>query len=84
MVGQPFEPTPQGGRSTAVDGRQGDTSALPTLGFLVLVFAAFAFGAAVAQRRWKPLTAYLLTTPAIVVLAILVAESLSRLLPAWS
>jgi sortase A len=84
LEGQPFEPTAQGTRPQAVPGAGGDRSGIGTLGFFALVFASIAGAAAVAPRRWKPLVAHLLTTPVLVVLAVVVAEQASRLLPAWS
>src|SRR5689334_21021855 len=49
------------------------------------VAAAAALGeAGAAEVIWKPLVAHLLTTPALVVLAVVTAEAAARLLPAWS
>jgi len=84
LEGQPFEPQPQGGRTAGADGRRGETGDWAQLALFGLAFGAVAAGIVLAQRRWTPLSAYLLTTPALVVLALLVAESASRLLPAWS
>ncbi|WP_426573674.1 class E sortase [Aquihabitans sp. McL0605] len=81
---RPFEPTPQQGRTAGSIGTSGDHSVLPQLAFFLVLFGWVAWQTSNAHRRWRPVTAYLVTTPALVVLAILVAESLSRLLPAWS
>ncbi|MGI8756870.1 MAG: sortase domain-containing protein [Acidimicrobiales bacterium] len=84
LQGQPFEPTPQGGRTSVADGRHGDRSAVPLIVLFGLGYVVAAAPAAVSYRRWRPLTAYLLTTPALVVLAILAGEAATRLLPAWT
>ncbi len=84
LDGRPFEPTPQGGRSVADDGRQGDPDGWPSFALFAGLYAGATLGAAVLYRRWRPLTAYLLTTPALVVFALLAGESLTRLLPAWT
>ncbi|HEX7133942.1 MAG TPA: class E sortase [Iamia sp.] len=84
LDGRPFEPTPQGGRAASIDGRQGDTGGWAPLALFGTGFAVAAVLAAVLYRRWRPLTAYLLTTPALVVMAILTGESVLRLLPAWT
>ena len=84
LDGRPFEPTPQRGRDASSNGTGGDHRALAQLGLFLVLFSWVAWQTSTAHRRWKPVTAYLITTPALVVLAILVAESLSRLLPAWS
>ncbi len=84
VEGRPFAPTPQGGRTATADGRRGDQNGLAPLVLFGLGYAAAAVAAAVLYRRWRPLTAYLLTTPALVVLSILVGEALIGLLPAWA
>ena len=84
LIGRPFQPTPQNGRVAGQDGRSGDTSFVPQLLLFLLLFSAVAAATVPAHRLWRPLTTYLLTTPALVVLAVLVAESASRLLPAWA
>lgn len=84
LVGRPFEPTPQGGRTSTGDGRHRDPTSGPALALFGLAFAGSAALAAVLYRRWRPLTAYLLTTPALVVFAILTGEAATRLLPAWT
>jgi sortase A len=81
---RPFEPTPQGGRDRAQSGTSGDPAALPSVVLFALLYAGAAALAVVLYRRLRPLAAYLLTTPAIVVLAILTAEAVLRLLPAWT
>ncbi len=84
MVGKPFAPTPQNGRTTGQTGNVGDTSAWPVVLLAFLFLAAAVTGAVLLYRRSSPRVAYLLTVPPLVVFAILAAESFSRLLPAWS
>lgn len=84
LEGRPFASTPRGARAAPDAGRSGDSGAVPMLVLCTLLFAAAAVGTVVAHRRWKPMTAFLLTMPALVVFAILVAEQASRLLPAWT
>ena len=84
LQGRPFEPTPQGGPEAGVDGRAGDPTAWPQVALFALLFGAVAAGAILAHRTWRTLVAHLVTTPALVVFAVLVAESALRLFPAWS
>ena len=84
IVGRPFEPTPQRGREARTGHIGGDTGGLAQLVLVLGAFAWVAWQTTSDHRRWRPLTAYLLTTPALVVLALLVAESLTRLLPQWA
>lgn len=83
LQGRPFVPTPQGSRSAVQDGRHGETAALGLLIVYGVLFAAVAAAATLLYRRWMSLSTYLLTTPALVALAVLAAESGTRLLPAW-
>jgi sortase A len=83
MEGQPFEPTPQGGRTDSSSGLSGESSAWAPLALAFLCFAA-AFAAAVyLYRRASFRVAWLLTTPPLIVFTILLAETTSRLLPSW-
>ena len=84
MVGKPFAPTPQNGRTAGQIGNVGDTSSWPVVLLAFLFLAAAVTGAVLLYRRSSPRVAYLLTVPPLVVFAILAAESFSRLLPAWS
>ena len=83
LEGRPFQPTPQGQRD-GDDGRVGDAGSVLVLVGLVAAFLAVVAATVVAHRRWKPVTAFLLTMPALVAVAVIVAEHGSRLLPAWS
>ncbi len=84
MVGKPFAPTPQNGRTAGQIGNVGDTSSWPVVLLAFLFLAAAVTGAVLLYRRSSPRVAYLLTVPPLVLFAILAAESFSRLLPAWS
>jgi sortase A len=78
-----FEPTPQGGRTDSGTGLEGDGSAWAPLLLALLGFAASAVAAVYLYRRWGFRSAYLLTTPPLIVFTILMAETVSRLLPSW-
>lgn len=84
MEGRPFEPTPQGGRTDDSDGLGAESGA-----WAPLVLSALCFGAAIAAavllyRRASFRVAWLLTTPPLIVFTILLAESVSGLLPSWT
>lgn len=83
LQGQPYEPTPQGGRTDSSTGLSGDPSAWAPLILSFLAFGASAAGAVLLYRRTSARVAWLLTTPPLIVFSILMAESLSRLFPAW-
>lgn len=83
LEGRPFVPSPQGTRSAAQDGRHGETAPWGWLIVYAVLFAIAAAAATVLYRRWMSLSTYLITTPALVALAVLAAESGTRLLPAW-
>jgi sortase A len=83
MQGTAFEPTPQNGRTDSGTGLAGDSGAWAPL---VLAFLGFALSAAAAvylYRRWSFRSAYLLTTPPLLVFTILMAEQVTRLMPSW-
>jgi hypothetical protein len=84
MDGQPFAPTPQGGRTSEGDGRHGD----PGFGAPLLLAALFTL-AAIATAVWLHRnlpwrSAYLLSAPLVVAATILLAEALAAVLPAWA
>ena len=83
MKGPAFPSTIQGSRFDDQTGRGGDAAAWPSM-LLALIFLDLAVVAAMLlYRRSKPRTAYLLSAAPLLVGVILVAESLTRLLPAW-
>jgi len=84
MKGEPFEPTPQNGRSVKGAGNEGDSSKWPVTVLAFLCLAAAVGGAVLLYRRSTPKIAYLLTVPPLLAFAILASESFSLLLPAWS
>lgn len=84
MDGLPFAPTPQGGRTTGDDGRQGGADGLAPL-LLALVAYLAAIVAVVWLHRtltWR--SAYLLSAPLLVALTVVLAEAAAGMLPAWS
>ncbi|MFE3176579.1 sortase [Amycolatopsis sp. NPDC059090] len=84
LDGKPFRPTPQNGRADAQDGRTGDPSGWARLVLAFGGFAVVAVGATLLYRRWRSVSTYVLTTPALLALAVLAASAVWRLLPAWA
>ena len=84
LDGEPFAPTPQGGRTVEGEGRHGDPGILAPL-LLAGLFALAAIGTAVWLHRYLPWrSAYLLSAPLLVAAIILLAEQLAGALPAWT
>ena len=79
----PFVPTAQNGRTSQQTGLTGDTSAWGGLLLALQGFVLAGLAAAYLLPRYGPRVAYLLTTPPLIVFVILIAETGSRLLPAW-
>ncbi len=84
LRGKPFTPTPQNGRTDAQTGMVGDSAAWPAVLLALLGLAAAAGAAVVLYRRSTARVAYLLTAAPLTVLTVVLAEQLSRLLPAWT
>jgi sortase A len=84
LLGKPYPPTPQHHRSASQTGRDGDRGALLVLGLGVAAFVVAAVFAVYLYRRMSPRVAYLLSTPVLMVAVVVLAESVSRLLPAWA
>jgi sortase A len=84
LVGRPFQPTPQHARSSAQTGTTGESSAWLQLLAAAGVFIGAVVLAGYLYRRSTLRVAYLLTTPALIVSMVLLAEATSRLLPAWA
>ncbi len=84
MRTKPFVPTPQNGRTSGQTGLTGDSSAWTGLVLALQAFALSVVAAAFLYRRFGMRVAYLLTTPPLIVFMILIAESASHLLPAWT
>ncbi|MBA3654147.1 MAG: sortase [Actinobacteria bacterium] len=84
LEGTAFAPTPQGGRRDSETGTKGDRSALAAV---ILALAGYGFGmgaSVVIYRRLRSRSAYLLTVAPVVALTVIAAETLGRLLPAWT
>ncbi len=84
LDGKPFPPTPQGGRTDSQTGLSGDPSARAAVALALLALGATAAAAIFLYRRSSARTAYLLTTPPLIVCVVLLAEAGSKLLPAWT
>ena len=78
MRTQPFVPTPQNGRSETADGRHGDGSAGAPLVLALLAYLAAAVGSVLLYRRFSFRSAYLLSTPVLVMFALLLGEVVTR------
>ena len=83
MAGKPFAPTPQNGRTNRQTGNTSDTSRWPMALLAALCLGAAIVAAVLLYRRSSARVAYLLTVPPLLVFAVLAAETLSQLLPAW-
>ena len=83
MEGKPFEPTPQGGRTDSTTGLSGESAAWAPLALVIMGFGAAAVAAVYLYRCWSFRSVYLLTTPPLIVFTILLAETVTRLLPSW-
>lgn len=84
MDGKPFRPTPQNGKADAQDGRTGDSGGWAQLVLSFGAFAVVAAGATLLYRRWRTVSTYIITTPALLALSVLAATAVWRLLPAWA
>lgn len=84
LTGTPFAPTPQGGRANAGLGTRGDQGALAPAVLALLLYGSVMAASVMLYRRLQPRTAYLLTIGPILAVTIITAETLSRMLPAWT
>jgi sortase A len=84
LDGLPFAPTPQGGRTADGDGRSNDPQVLAGLVLALVSYVAVVTATVVCYRRVPWRSAYLLTAPPLVALTLVLAEQVSRLLPAWA
>jgi sortase A len=84
MIGRPFQPTPQNHRSPSQTGVAGEASAWWYVALAVAAFIATAIAAIVLYRRTTLRVAYLITTPVLIAVVVVLAEASSHLLPAWS
>ncbi len=83
MRGEPYVAVPQESRSPSEQGNSGDPDALAWLLLDLLALVAIVLASAALYRRTSLRSAYLLTTPPLLVFTILAAEAISHLLPAW-
>ena len=79
-----YAPTPQGGRQDLTIGTAGDQGATSSVILAFLVYGIVVGASVMLYRRLLPRTAYLLTAAPILAMTIITAETLSRLLPAWT
>ena len=84
LQGRPFEPTPPNGRTLAADGRHADHDIWAPLTLALVAYVATAAAALFVYRRGRIRTAYLLTAAPLVAATFLMAETIARLLPAWT
>lgn len=84
LQGKPLAPLAQGGRTDAQTGAAGDATAWPALVLALLAYVTAVVAAVVLYRRSSGRVAYLLTAAPLLAFTVLAAESLSRLLPAWT
>ena len=84
LIGKPFSPTPQGARSNHENGLHGDGGLSPSLFLAVLVLAGGVAGSVALYRTMRFRTAYILTVAPLVALTVVLGETVSRLLPAWT
>jgi sortase A len=84
LDGLPFAPTPQGGRTSDGEGRSNDPQVVAALALALLAYIGVVTATVFWYRRIPWRSAYLLTAPPLVALTIVLAEQVSRLLPAWA
>lgn len=83
LHGKPYVATPQGARSASQQGNTGESGAWAELILSLQALVIVAVGGIFLYRRCTIRSAYLLTTAPLVACAVLAAEAISRLLPAW-
>jgi sortase A len=83
LQGIPYTPTPQESLSPSQEGNGGDSGAWADLVLALLALGLVLVGAVALYRRSTLRSAYLLTAAPLLACTVLVAESLSRLMPAW-
>lgn len=83
MDALPYQPTPQNGRSNHQLGSSGESGALPAVALALLVYVGAVIGSITALRNLSWRSAHLIATPVLVAATVMLAEQVSRLLPAW-
>jgi sortase A len=84
MVGMPFEPTVQGGRTSDEVSLGADGGAWPTVVLALLAYAGVIAASVLVYRRLRFGVAYIMTIAPLAVVTIIFAESVVRVLPSWS
>lgn len=84
MEGTAFAPTPQGGRTPGDDGRSGGSNVIAPLLLALLAYVAAIVGAVWLHRNVPWRSAYLLSVPVVVALAIVLGDTIATMLPAWA
>lgn len=84
LKGAPYAPTPQGARSDAQTGAASEQGARAAGLLAMLAYGAVLGGAVLIYQRMRPRIAYLLTVGPVLAMTVIAAETLVRLLPAWT
>ncbi len=84
LDGSPFEPTPQNGRTQSETGTTANLASWPALVLAVLAYLLTVFAAAALHRRARARVVYFVTAPPFIVFTVVVAQTASQLLPAWT
>ena len=84
LTSVPFTPTPQNGRVASQTGRSGDRDAIAAVLVALALLGGALWGTLRLHRRLSGRTAYLVSAAPVLASTIVLAESLGRLLPAWS
>lgn len=84
LNGAPYAPTLQGALSDRQMGFVGEHGARAAALLVVLAYGMTLGAAVVLYRQMRPKIAYLLTVGPVVAMTVIAAETLVRLLPAWS
>lgn len=84
LKGAPFAPTPQGARSDAQTGAASEQGARAAVLLAMIAYGAVLGGAVLIYQRARPRIAYLLTVGPVLAMTVIAAETLVRLLPAWT
>jgi sortase A len=80
----PFAPTPQGGRISGQTGLSGESGAVASVVLALALYALVMAGSVYVYRRLSLVSAYVLTIAPAAAVTVIAAETLSRLLPAWT
>lgn len=84
LMGEPFAPTPQNGRSDSATGTTGDKGAMSSVIIAMLLYGASLGGCVLLYQRLRPRTAYMLGICPVLAATIIAGETLSRVFPAWT